>query len=367
MGWTVLYIAFGIVALWLLGEVLLQYKARLRWRLLAFAGFLAVVVGVVVLSSVIVIALGAMAFAVGQTFVTLSYRRGFSTGWALGGMPGSSRRRRQGPEDLHGAEAEPVLEVSGVEEHRTETGDGAYGGDPGPMPQGPDPYDAYGPYQPPAYEPQPMPDDTGEYGVYDRDDRSVFEPAAAHQGQTGYYGQGDGFGHGDGFGQGDGYEYAYGYGSGGEEQHQYAAYSDPYIGYDSGPYAATAADPYGAAGYAGQQGYADAGYGAGPDGWGGAAWVPQQREPEQPVPGPSYPYQDPYAVPGGYGAGYGGDPSAYGYGYPAAQWGAPIPEGGYPPPDAGYGDGYDGAQAAYGYDATTGGQGGYGYDDQRGY
>ena len=39
MGWAVLYIAFGIVALWLLGEVLLQYKARLRWRLLAFAGF----------------------------------------------------------------------------------------------------------------------------------------------------------------------------------------------------------------------------------------------------------------------------------------------------------------------------------------
>ncbi|CAM5566788.1 hypothetical protein SVIOM74S_02521 [Streptomyces violarus] len=29
MGWAVLYIAFGIVALWLLGEVLLQYKARL--------------------------------------------------------------------------------------------------------------------------------------------------------------------------------------------------------------------------------------------------------------------------------------------------------------------------------------------------
>ena len=46
MGWTVLYIAFGVVALWLLGEVLLQYKARLRWRLLAFAGFLGVVGGV---------------------------------------------------------------------------------------------------------------------------------------------------------------------------------------------------------------------------------------------------------------------------------------------------------------------------------
>ncbi|WP_326599486.1 hypothetical protein [Streptomyces sp. NBC_01803] len=95
MGWTVLYIAFGIVALWLLGEVLLQYKARLRWRLLAFSGFLGVVLGVL-MSSVFVIALGTIAFATGQTFVTLSFRRGFSTGWALGGKPGTSRRRRPG-------------------------------------------------------------------------------------------------------------------------------------------------------------------------------------------------------------------------------------------------------------------------------
>lgn len=36
MGMTVLYIAFGFVALWLLAEVLMQNKARLRWRLLAF-------------------------------------------------------------------------------------------------------------------------------------------------------------------------------------------------------------------------------------------------------------------------------------------------------------------------------------------
>ena len=93
MGWAVLYIAFGLVALWLLGEVLLQYKARLRWRLVAFFGFLGVVAGVV-LPSVPLIAVGAVAFAVGQTFVTLSFRRGFSTGWALGGRPGTSRRRR---------------------------------------------------------------------------------------------------------------------------------------------------------------------------------------------------------------------------------------------------------------------------------
>lgn len=77
MGWTVLYIAFGVVALWLLGEVLLQYKARLRYRLLAFAGFLGVVLGVLI-PSVVVIGLGAAAFAVGQTYVTLSFRRGFA-------------------------------------------------------------------------------------------------------------------------------------------------------------------------------------------------------------------------------------------------------------------------------------------------
>ena len=85
MGWTVLYIAFGIVALWLLGEVLLQYKARLRWRLLAFVGFLGVVLGVLI-PSVIVIGLGAAAFAVGQTYVTLSFRRGFAAGWAVSGL-----------------------------------------------------------------------------------------------------------------------------------------------------------------------------------------------------------------------------------------------------------------------------------------
>ncbi len=82
MGLTVLYLAFGIVALWLLGEVLLQYKARLRWRLLAFVGFLGVVLGVL-MPSVVVIGLGAIAFAVGQTYVTLSFRRGFEQGWAV--------------------------------------------------------------------------------------------------------------------------------------------------------------------------------------------------------------------------------------------------------------------------------------------
>ena len=111
MGWTVLYIAFGIVALWLLGEVLLQYKARLRWRLLAFAGFLGVVLGVLI-PSVIVIGLGAAAFAVGQTYVTLSFRRGFASGWAVSrtGIPGVGKRDRGEPDHR-----DPTLEVSDLQ------------------------------------------------------------------------------------------------------------------------------------------------------------------------------------------------------------------------------------------------------------
>ena len=96
MGYPVLYVAFGVVALWLLAEVLLQHKARLRWRLLAFVGFLGVAVGVAV-SLIAVIVVGVIAFGAGQTIVTLSHRRGFSAGWTLGGKPGSSRRRRGTP------------------------------------------------------------------------------------------------------------------------------------------------------------------------------------------------------------------------------------------------------------------------------
>ena len=333
MGWAVLYIAFGIVALWLLGEVLLQYKARLRWRLVAFAGFSTVVVGVVALSSVVVIALGAAAFAVGQTFVTLSYRRGFSTGWALGGMPGSSRRRRGGDrpqEGLEGQDADPVLEVSGIEEHD---------------PYGPPGHDAYGapaqdayepaqdPYEPPTCEPQPLPDETGEYGVYDRADPSSYAPAASHQEQAG-----------DPYGSG----YGTGYGQQ-EQQHQYAPYSDPYTGYDSGQYAATAyRDTYGGAdaGYGGQTGgYPAGGYDTGYDPYGGA-WVPQQRDAAPQTDG----YGEGEYVDQAYGTGYG-------YDYPYAEAGQPAE--GY---GNGHGAGYDPHAQGYGP-----GGGGYGYDEQRGY
>ncbi|MFI1220762.1 MULTISPECIES: hypothetical protein [unclassified Streptomyces] len=292
MGWTVLYIAFGLVALWLLGEVLLQYKARLRWRLLAFGGFLGVVVGVL-LASVPVIVVGTLAFATGQTFVTLSFRRGFSTGWAIGGSPGESRRRRGGGS---AAMKEPTLEVSDLEV-------AAPGYDQPPS----------APPAPSVYEPQPLPEDTGQYGVYGHTgydpngnagpdhgqeaDPSAQPQYAAYDPYTGYAQQP----------AQDPYAGTYDYGTG---QQSYAAYSDPYIGTTNG---APSYDAYGN-GYdsqGGQQSYADPyaqNYGApayGADTPPGGVWVPQQRDAEQypPMP-PDQPVQPaPYGNDNGYDTG----------------------------------------------------------------
>jgi hypothetical protein len=283
MGWAVLYIAFGIVALWLLGEVLLQYKARLRWRLLAFAGFLGVVVGVLI-PSVVVIALGAAAFAVGQTYVTLSFRRGFSAGWAMNPPPvlGGSKRRRGGPEHQ-----DPTLEVSDLE-----VAQGGYGDDD--HTQGRDSV-SYGhdddydrddvftparPVEPTAaettavYEPQPLPEDTGSYGVYSDSGYAATgqtqdQYATAAQGTDQSYAYDD-----SGYGR-----QQYGFDPTGQQQ--YAAYSDPYAGtqtYGTGTYDPAYGDQqqYGQQGY-GQDQYATGGYGETPP---GGVWVPQQRTDE---------------------------------------------------------------------------------------
>ncbi|RFU83659.1 hypothetical protein DY218_26930 [Streptomyces triticagri] len=325
MGWTVLYIAFGVVALWLLGEVLLQYKARLRWRLLAFVGFVGVVLGVL-MPSVPVIGAGAITFAIGQTFVTLSFRRGFSTGWALGGSPGESRRRRT---ESRAAAQEPTLEVSDLEytdahQYAGTPPDGtpAYGAGPDGTPEyatagydsGDYGTDGYGTGQygtsdygtpdygtppqgtpaqgtpTPVYATEPMPDDTGQYGVYS--DSAFPPPPAAAPAAAGY-----GYDELSGYGQG-----SYGYEPTGRQS--YAAYSDPYIG--TGTYGGAPAADGGYDTYGGQQGYQDpyatGGYpGETPP---GGVWVPQQRSgdeayggelpPEQP-----YPYQN-----DGYGSGY---------------------------------------------------------------
>ncbi|MEE1793187.1 hypothetical protein PUR28_20910 [Streptomyces sp. BE308] len=278
MGWTVLYIAFGFVALWLLGEVLLQYKARLRWRLLAFGGFLTVVMGVLI-ASVPVIVVGAIAFATGQTYVTLSFRRGFSTGWAIGGSPGESRRRRGGGE--RAATKEPTLQVSDLEYEQPL-------GETAAVPAAS------------VYEPQPLPDDTGQYGVYNdnaypgngrQDDGNDPGPGSGHperheaepQPQYGAYPP-----YGDydrPAAAQDTYAGQYDYGTG--QQQSYAAYSDPYIGTGpaggAAPYASYDGYGNGYDSFGGQQQYADP-YPQqydNPDTPPGGVWVPQQRDAEQ--------------------------------------------------------------------------------------
>ncbi|MFD8719470.1 hypothetical protein ACFV2H_16050 [Streptomyces sp. NPDC059629] len=293
MGWTVLYVAFGIVALWLLGEVLLQYKARLRWRLLAFAGFLGVVFGVLI-PSVIVIGVGAIAFAVGQTYVTLSFRRGFEAGWAVK-RPGTDDeaggliKRRRGEPD----------EDPGLEATDPDAADAAYAGQQAAYSTGSTPVyggddldrdDVFTPaartMEPTAaestavYEPQPLPDDTGSYGVY-RD--SGYAATGDQQAAYATAGQDQSYAT-----QGTDQNYAYDYSGYGQQQYgydasgqqQYANYSDPYIGNQT----------YGGAGYDqsygtqqyDQQGYAQQQYGTG--GYGetpaGGVWVPQQRADE---------------------------------------------------------------------------------------
>ncbi|MFJ3216024.1 hypothetical protein ACIPLC_08910 [Kitasatospora sp. NPDC086801] len=91
IGYLLLYVALAVVALWLVAEVLLQNRAPLHWRGLALAGFLGVAAGMA-LGSVPVIGAGAALFAAGQTFVTLSVKRGYRAGWSLrkadGSLPG---------------------------------------------------------------------------------------------------------------------------------------------------------------------------------------------------------------------------------------------------------------------------------------
>ncbi|MFJ2023238.1 hypothetical protein ACIODW_05400 [Streptomyces sp. NPDC087897] len=292
MGWTVLYIAFGLVALWLLGEVLLQYKARLRWRLLAFAGFLGVVAGVL-LSSVPVIVIGTLAFATGQAFVTLSFRRGFSTGWAIGGNPGESRRRRSGGEGA--AVKDPTLEVSGLE-----ISDGEPAG-----------YDTppAAPPTPSVYAPQPMPDDTGQYGVYgatghgtnaDGGQTPGHDTSPPAQPQYPAYDPYPGY---EPQPAQDPYAGTYDYGA---DPQSYAAYSDPYIGTTNGAPSYGGYDGYGHDGQGGQQNYADPyGRSHGSEQYAtdtppGGVWVPQQRDAEQ---YPPMPPEQP-AGPTPYGNGY---------------------------------------------------------------
>lgn len=335
MGWTVLYLAFGVVALWLLGEVLLQYKARLRWRLLAFGGFLGVVLGVM-LPSVPVIAVGAIAFAVGQTYVTLSFRSGFATGWALGGRPGASRRRRSS----RPAESPPTLEVSDLE---AVTGD-----EPGA------PYAAMGGAEPAAESvveatlvgaageypggapAERYPDDTST--AHD----SYPQPSGVGYAETGYGGY-DGYG---GYSGADGYAVAGdGWSAGGG-----AADSDPGFGTGAPVVGGLGYDPGLPAADVGYGGVPDAGYGYGyGDGSGYDPYV-------------GGPHGDPLAAGPTVAPGVGGYQADDGYpgyptGYPAV---SQQSYGGYDP----YGHQPYGAAADPGYGHPYGGESGYsGYQD----
>ncbi|MGW3664196.1 SCO2102 family sporulation regulator [Streptomyces sp. NPDC005141] len=322
MGLTVLYLAFGIVALWLLGEVLLQYKARLRFRLLAFVGFLGVVLGVL-MHSVVVIGLGAAAFTVGQTYVTLSFRQGFAQGWAINGRSAPakpSKRRRGEPEN-----EDPSLEVSDldeVEEAAYRHDDEYAAEDDVFTPAQSDRFMPPGSADPAAaestavYEPQPLPEDTGSYGVYNAaayaaatdqsygaaqsQDQQAYAAAAQSQDQQAYATGGQSqdqqaYAY-DGYTGYDQQQYGYD-----NSQQQYAAYSDPYVGqqtYTGASYDTT---------YTGgdqqytqqQQNYGQDQYATGTYGGEtppGGVWVPQQRTDEQyggelPPEQQQYPYQ----------------------------------------------------------------------------
>ncbi|MEV4742701.1 hypothetical protein [Streptomyces sp. NPDC049555] len=309
MGWTVLYIAFGVVALWLLAEVLLQYKARLRWRLLAFTGFLGVVAGVV-FPSVAVIVVGAIAFAVGQTFVTLSFRRGFTMGWALrrgdapdappptaapapgGRAAARSGRRRKG--ERRGASAPAPTPAPAPDVTLPAGGPGALTAVQEPSAAEAtallDPVlDAGVPQQPTAEQPHPAGYPAPGQGGYDYGRQPAAE-TPAHDGVPA--GQFD-------YGQG-----------------QYASYSDPYIGNRAPSY--DQYDAYGQQQPYGQQGYASGGYGQGAYGGQrydmdtppGGVWVPQQRDTDAaPQAGQQPPYP-PQHLPG---QGQGHDEQPYRY------------------------------------------------------
>lgn len=106
---AVLYVAFAAVALWLVSELLMQSRAQVHWRVLALLGFLCVVLGVAA-HQALVIVVGIVLFAVGQTFVTLAVRRGDVRAWvAIDREARSPRGLGEQPGRLH---VDPVEEVS---------------------------------------------------------------------------------------------------------------------------------------------------------------------------------------------------------------------------------------------------------------
>jgi hypothetical protein len=186
IGLVVLYAAFALVALWLLGELLLQHRAPVHWRALALLGFLGLVAGVH-LSQLAVIGVGVPAFASGQLLVTRAVKRGDAEHWSLraadGSLPGALRRLPllgsafPVPETPEPGEVVPVQQVGEVGPIETvEPAPGAAGAEYAPQDYGgyevqadygQHPYDDYGRPQPePAYgyeQAQPQPEYDYQY------------------------------------------------------------------------------------------------------------------------------------------------------------------------------------------------------------
>ncbi|MFJ8040964.1 hypothetical protein ACIRBX_10725 [Kitasatospora sp. NPDC096147] len=271
VGYLVLYAALGVVALWLVAELLLQSRAPLHWRAVALAGFLLVPVGMS-LSSVPVIGAGAAGFALGQVMVTLSVKRGYTSGWSLrradGELPGALAKvpllsAATGGEDP-AAEAVAVAkvgEVGPVEEPSAEepaaaapyafeqVGFEQAAFEPAPFEQTPfepAPFDgsAYDYRQQAAYQPEPLAEDSVYAGAY-------YQPQPEQQQ---YYAAADEYGHQAPVG--------------GYEQQYQPQYQDPYA----------------------QSGYYEQGWQPQED------WQQQPAIPQQPAPGhdqqqPNWNYQ----------------------------------------------------------------------------
>lgn len=160
------------------------------------------------------------------------------------------------------------------------------------------------------YEPQPLPDDTGSYGIYSDAAYAAANGQGQSQGQPQdqYATAAQGADQNYGYDTYSGYQQQYGYDATGEQQ--YAAYSDPYIGtqtYGGGSYdAGYGQQQYGQQQY-GQEQYGTGGYGETPA---GGVWVPQQRNTDDPLGGELPPEQQYYQGDGqqqGHGQGTGYD------------------------------------------------------------
>lgn len=221
--------------------------------------------------------------------------------------PSSSRRRRPGGPRAHAPGVGP--------------GDGVRRGSPQPA--------APGAPAAAVYEPEPLPDDTGQYGVYSDHHRSQPEQGPQEQPQPQYaayepyaepapYGSPgqETYAGPDTYAGQDPLGGQYDYGT---DRQQYAAYSDPYIGTGTtgGAPQYDAYDSYGNGydSFGGRQEYTPDPYAQqyGPDTPPGGVWVPQQREGEQYPVAPPEPPAPPAPYPNGYNNGNGYDEQQYRY------------------------------------------------------